>query len=94
MVSVVSQYSSCIFQDTYTSGKANGAVRVAKGDSYRNPLRGVCLRTHLARGISFGGMEKKEGWIISKKQTIAKSKKNMTNDKKTKKVSGGVVVSS
>jgi hypothetical protein len=31
----------------------NGAVRVAEGYAYRDPLSGVCLRTHLARGRSW-----------------------------------------
>jgi hypothetical protein len=35
---------------TFTTGISNGAVRIAKGYSYRDSLRGVRLRTHLARG--------------------------------------------
>ena len=35
--------------DTYTRGESNGTVRVAEGYSYRDSLRGVRLRTHLAR---------------------------------------------
>jgi hypothetical protein len=36
-------------QGTHTRGKGNGTVGVAKGYSYRDSLRGVRLRTHLAR---------------------------------------------
>lgn len=35
---------------TYTGGKGYGTVGVAKGDSYRNPRRGVGLRTHAGQG--------------------------------------------
>jgi len=39
---------------TYTRSESNGTVRVAKGYAYRDSLRGVRLRTHLARGDVFG----------------------------------------